>query len=151
MDDYFVWKTPNKTKFYSNCLTCLDCNKIGYIKYGDICSICLYPIINIKNAWLTPCRHSYHHICLLNYFYNYSKDDSFVKYSNDVPCPLCRCKLVDCCVTNDDDFENKIDELEDFWKNIHKKQYITCYKCKNPLGFTKNCDACVLYTKTGEI
>jgi hypothetical protein len=60
-----------------------------YIKPGEICPICYDPIINKKNAFLTPCGHSFHKTCL-----NQTHTSNLLRFGSKneekMPCPMCR-------------------------------------------------------------
>lgn len=132
-------------------------NKRCYIKFGEPCTICLNSIKYKKNAWITPCGHIFHKMCLINYYRHYETNNSIQKYSNEMPCPICREGLVLCCIGEDSiDYYNELnsnglDRLENFWLTIENRLPELCYKCKKILGFNKKCNKCLNYRKRGYI
>lgn len=130
-------------------------NKKCYIGSGELCSICIEPIFTKKSAWLTPCSHVFHRKCLINNYQYRKIHNMMIEFTNEVPCPICRTGLVDCCVglqTIDKyNSKNGLDTLENFWSNIDYIPYILCYKCEKALGMNKECAICEYYRITGDI
>jgi hypothetical protein len=130
-------------------------NKKCYIGFGEICSICTEPIISKKSAWLTPCGHPFHHKCLIENHYYREKNNMTIEYSNEIPCPVCRKGLIDCCIGIDninryrDTNNNGLDKLENFWLTIDIKPCLLCYDCNTELGMNKLCRFCNNYRCTG--
>ena len=138
-------------KFY----TPSDINKKCYIGFGEICSICLEPIITKTSAWLTPCCHVFHRKCLIDNYQFIKIHRMTIEYSNEIPCPVCREGFICCCVglENLDKYnsKNELDKLENFWSTIDIKPYLLCYKCRKGLGMNKLCIECESYRNTGRI
>jgi hypothetical protein len=137
------------------CDTKPSINKKCYIKFGDLCSICIEPILTKSSAWLTPCSHVFHRKCLIRNFQYRTIHEMTISFSNEIPCPVCREGHVDCCVGLDTlgkyiHTENGLDRLENFWQTINLMSYISCYKCDQGLGMNKQCINCENYRKTGE-
>jgi hypothetical protein len=125
----------------------------GYLApWKDTCSLCLDLITTRKNAYLTPCGHTFHSQCFLNYEHHAmcKKNYPILK------CPMCRCQLgfppfydvynIYCekC--------NGIDYLENYWHNEH--DYTKIHMClQQPrihyLGMNNQCDACLKYRQHG--
>ena len=131
----------------------LSINKKCYIGFGEICSICLDPIISKTTAWLTPCGHPFHRKCVMkNYNYRQIRNLT-LEYTNAIPCPVCRYGLIECCVglenLNKYNTENGLDKLENFWLRMNDSQYLSCYKCKKGMGLNLSCDICECYRETG--
>jgi hypothetical protein len=112
MDDNLIWSAyegnehndrPDFPTRIAYCgFTCYDGkpsikNKC-YIRFGELCYICIDPIISKRNAWLTPCGHQFHRKCLINNHRYRQKHNMTLEFSNEIPCPVCRDGLVDCCV-----------------------------------------------------
>lgn len=125
-----------------------------YIGFGEICSICIEPILSKRTAWLTHCGHSFHHKCLIeNYQYRYENCMFIDEYSDMVPCPVCREGLVGCCVGFDvlDRYNssNGLDQLENFWLKMDIMPYQVCWKCNTAVGTNKSCKICISYRVDG--
>jgi Ring finger domain len=128
-------------------------SKKCYIGFGELCSICIEPIIYRKTAWLTSCGHTFHRNCLKELYY-YDKQHIVNKYTNEIPCPNCREGLVECCMGiycferySD---ENGLDRLENNYEQIEKQLYQICWKCSRAVGMNKNCNNCLNYRKIGK-
>lgn len=125
-----------------------------YIRFGEICSICLEPILKKSSAWLTPCSHSFHRKCLINNHEFRKRHSMTIENSNEIPCPYCRTGLVDCCVGiySIDRYNSKygLDKLENFWLTKDLVTYKSCYKCDKGLGMNKLCLICEQYRITGK-
>jgi len=125
-----------------------------YIGFGEICSICIEPILSKTNAWLTSCGHPFHRKCIIeNYIYRQTHHMT-IEYSNAIPCPVCRTGLVDCCVGLESldkyNTNNGLDKLENFWLRMDfASSYELCYTCNKGLGMNKSCDNCKCYRNTG--
>lgn len=168
MDDNLIWSAYHTRKCCENspiCPTTIascgfesrpEMNQKCYIAFGDTCYICMDPITSKTNAWLTPCGHQFHRKCVItNHVYRQTHGMT-LEFSNEIPCPVCREGLVNCCVGIDDldkyhRPKNKLDVLENFWLSITFAPYVSCYKCDKGMGMTINCDACEKYRKTGRI
>lgn len=124
-----------------------------YIAFGEICSICMEPIVSKKNAWLTPCNHQFHRKCLINNHEYRRMHNMTLDFTNEIPCPVCRDGLVDCCVglhdLNKYNTKNGLDKLENFWLSINIAPYLLCYKCNKGLGMNISCETCEYYRNTG--
>lgn len=131
----------------------LSMKKKCYVGFGEICSICLDPIISKSTAWLTPCGHPFHRKCAINNHNYRQMHNMTLECSNSIPCPVCRFGLIECCVglENLDKYNTKngLDKLENFWLNINIKPYELCYNCNKGLGMNKSCDNCKSYRNTG--
>lgn len=129
-------------------------NKKCYIKFGEICSICIEPIITKKSAWLTPCGHTFHRKCLIDNFQYRTIHKMTIGHSNEIPCPVCREGLIWCCVGIDklDKYNSKngLDQLENFWHTIDINPYLLCWECDNAVGMKKSCNNCIQYRNTGK-
>ena len=144
-------------KIIADCGFCDDTkptiNKKCYIGFGEICSICIEPIITKSSAWLTSCGHSFHRKCLIDNYQFRKMNNMTIEYSNEIPCPVCRRGLVDCCVGIETlsryNSENGLDKLEDFWSFIELTPYLLCYDCEKGLGMNKLCKICKKYRNTG--
>jgi len=126
-----------------------------YIGLGETCAICMEPIMTKTSAWLTPCSHAFHKKCLIEN-YQYRKEQKMNnKYSNEVPCPVCRGGLVGCCVGLDvlDKYysKNGLDILENFWLTIDINPYRVCLKCNHGFGMNKLCHNCEYYRNKRKI
>jgi hypothetical protein len=169
MDDNLIWSAFEIERFnkcllvsptkISNCgFLCSDkpcINKKCYIGFGEMCSICIEPIMLKKDAWLTPCGHQFHRKCLINNHRYRQINSMTIEYSNEIPCPICRTGLVNCCVGIDDmdkyNSKNGLDCLENFWLSIDNASYIICYNCDKGMGMNLSCKECEYYRQTGII
>lgn len=129
-------------------------NKKCYIGFGELCSICVEPIITKTSAWLTPCGHSFHRKCLIENYQYRSINRMTIDHSNQIPCPVCREGHVGCCVglyaLDKYHSKNGLDKLENFWLKIDVAPYLFCYKCRKGLGMSKQCNYCDHYRNTGK-
>ena len=129
--------TPSKISLYE------DIKIRRYIVQGEQCSICLEPILHRNKSWLTPCGHAFHRKCICD-AYLYGRD---ARYTNMIPCPLCREELTDCCVgieyNNRYKGKNILDILENFWLTLETRSIEYCSPCRKPKGFTQNCERCI--------
>jgi hypothetical protein len=71
----------------------LKLNTRSYIPISAECPICLLPMIHKRNAWITYCGHAFHRTCLVQSYYSYMNNKDIVKYTNCIPCPICRSDL----------------------------------------------------------
>jgi len=128
-----------------------------YIKPGEMCSICLDPIIKKSNAFITWCGHPFHKKCL--FMYMQSKWSS-INPMHPVKCPMCRRMLGHPIfsqryrssyfnVWHKDD--NELDKLEDYELC---GEYATPVYCGNGYDhylLTKSdCESCQLYREKGD-
>jgi len=126
-----------------------------YIAFGEMCFICMDPIVSKNNAWLTPCGHAFHRKCLITNHQYRQKHNMTLEFSNEIPCPVCREGLVNCCVGLDDmdkyTPENGLDRLENFWSSFDVVSYLSCWRCEKGFGMNILCKPCEKYRNTGEI
>jgi Ring finger domain len=124
-----------------------------YIGFGEICSICLDPIISKRNAQLTSCGHQFHRKCIVENHVYRQMHRMTLEYSNEIPCPVCRSGLVECCVGLEDmdryHSENGLDKLENFWLSMWIAPYLMCWTCNEGLGMNMGCKTCETYRTTG--
>ena len=59
----------------------------SYMKIGEICAICISPILHKVNAHLTCCGHSFHKTCMLTAMHHADLSEL------DIVCPICRTDL----------------------------------------------------------
>ena len=122
-----------------------------YIKQGEECPICIEPIMNKTNAYLTCCGHSFHKLCIFKAFQQKNIDNVHDKFN----CPVCRTYL------GTDMYEifvrynckpGSLDFIENF---LLTKEYIIPYICSRGedhyLGLNSNCISCKRYRKKGII
>ena len=111
-----------------------------YIKFGEECSICYEPIFTKKSAYLTPCGHPFHALCI--HKWNLSS-------KNDGDCPICRQYYGDYeYIKMRYETENNLDKLEEFWINNHIKTPKYCFTDNRfdcITGTNKNCPKCIKY------
>ena len=60
----------------------------SYMKIGEICAICIEPILHKINAHLTCCGHSFHKTCMLATMHH-----TFLTQEFKIVCPMCRNEL----------------------------------------------------------
>ena len=84
---------------------------------------------------------------------------NITKYSNIMPCPMCRYELPTCCCGFDiekyqqiyGEPRHELDYLENF--EMLKDLLIPeeCYECKKYLGMNNNCEECKKYQVNGHV
>lgn len=126
-----------------------DFKRKCYIKPGEECPICFDKINSKKEAYLTPCGHSFHKSCLSNTFI--SKWEQ--KACSNLRCPMCRANLgCNPSLINRYNSDYSLDILENFWITKDFETPIFCsYKVKHGhfLGMNKECKNCKHYIITG--
>ncbi len=132
-------------------------NVRAYIHIGSTCPICLTSINHKRNAWITNCGHSFHRSCLMQSYNSYMNNPNIIKYTNCMPCPMCRYELPTCCCGFEiekyqqiyGEPRRELDYLENF--EMLKDLLIPeeCYKCKKYLGMNNNCKECKKYQTNG--
>lgn len=127
-----------------------DFKRKVYIRPGEECSVCLESIFQKNTAYLTPCGHSFHKLCL---FKVYETKEQKLK---NFKCPACRANLgypeFYCRYSPSYNFPkiNHLDSLEDFWLSKDFKTIQVCCKGRNhSLGMKKTCKNCLNYRKFG--
>lgn len=124
----------------------------SYIVPGEICSICLEPILVKSSAYITICGHGFHKCCITRaYESNATRSDT-----SNFNCPLCRCYL-GCDIEFIGDRYNMVrgtmDHLENFWWKFDKLVPALCDKTDtdhhHSIGMNKNCRSCLKYRATG--
>jgi len=135
---------------------CVPCNfkRKVYIKPGEECSICLEPIIQKNNSYLTSCGHSFHKLCAFKAF------ESKANNRESISCPLCRSNLgyplfyyrytcvfkINVASTT----FNALDYLEEFWLAKDFTSLQVCYRGNDhALGMKNTCRLCLKYRETG--
>ena len=115
-----------------------------YIRPNQECPICLEPILTKSSAFLTPCGHGYHKICMHRAF-----QVKWLSKQGGICCPLCRysdvsdyCVEKYCCWNEN---ANELDCLENFWLNIDYTLGTPCVDSDHYIGFKKNCKFCQKY------
>lgn len=127
-----------------------------YVKPGEECSICLEPVMTKQTAYLTPCGHSFHKICMFNALAAVAKNNRNFK------CPNCRANIgypdIYCRYTagfkaRDGGIyaaKHFLDTLEEFWL---AKEFTMIQMCetnyKHSLGLDSNCRCCLRYRVSG--
>lgn len=124
----------------------------SYIVPGELCTICLDPILVKSSAYITICGHGFHKNCIIRaYESKVTRSDS-----SDFDCPLCRCYL-GCDVEFIGDRYNTrrgtLDYLENFWWKFDTMMPALCDKTTSathhPIGMDKTCQSCLKYRATG--
>jgi hypothetical protein len=118
-----------------------------YIKQGEICPVCIDPIMTKSKAFLTLCGHSFHKSCIFKAFEQKSKD----KYASNFYCPICRTNLgmdvYDISVRYNVKAGN-LDTIENF---MITKEYMMPHICSKGwdhyLGINNTCKTCKKYRK----
>ena len=120
-----------------------------YIRPGEVCPICIDPILKKSEAYLTCCGHSFHKLCIFKCF----ESKSMNKYASNFKCPVCRKNQgmdMDDINYRYDAMSGSLDEVENF--NIRNK-YMRAEQCPSNynhyLGMNQNCSKCIKYRKTG--
>lgn len=129
-----------------------DLKRKCYIKAGDECPICMDPIFNKSNAYLTWCGHSFHKSCI----FHYMETKWVTKYASNTHCPMCRKSLGMGLHAMNERYAidylkpNYLDILENFWLT---KDYTVAHVCRNRydhyLGMKKNCKLCRKFVVDG--
>lgn len=130
----------------------------SYIPIGADCPICLSPIRQKRNAWITFCGHGFHRTCLMQSYNIYMNNKNIIHYTNCMPCPICRSMLPTCCcgfeITRYHQIygepRNELDVLEEFTQTCDLLIPMECLRCKEYLGMKKNCDKCSKYRLYGD-
>lgn len=126
------------------------------VPFGSVCAICMEPITNTKNAYLTECYHHFHKTCITAHY-----NASFIhkKFS----CPLCRHQLKRCLWLEtryalepwrlDKTYNNKkvkksVNVSFEFQRELFNEDIILCRGCDchqgcfNFVGRNPSCHAC---------
>lgn len=118
-----------------------------YIKPKEDCSICLDKIVKKTDAYLTPCGHSFHKLCIFKTLEN--------KPFSSLKCPNCRSKIGNPELISRYSGETELDRLENFWITKELENPVFCSnKGSGPnvhyLGLNKGCNTCKNYVKYGD-
>lgn len=118
-----------------------------YIRPNQECPICLEPILTKNSAFLTPCGHGFHKLCIHQAF-----ERNWLTKQGGIRCPLCRygdindyCVEKYCCWNM---YANDLDCLENFWFNKDITLATPCYSGDHYVGVDKNCSSCRKYRTT---
>jgi hypothetical protein len=137
------------------------------VRPGDECPICCDAIQTKTSAFVTPCGHAFHKLCLCKYM---ETKWLSTKYTSNARCPICRCSLGHpefvqryraSYFAYDQDQDEAVgeekkhialDKLEDFWISHEYKVPAFCsHGYDHYLGIDKNCFLCRSYREKGEI
>lgn len=115
-----------------------------YIRPEQDCPICLEPILTKTSAFLTPCGHGFHKMCIHRAF-----ETKWLTKQAGICCPICRysdisdyCVEKYCCWNRD---VNQLDGLENFWMSKDIMLGTPCFNGLHYIGFDKNCNYCKKY------
>jgi hypothetical protein len=115
-----------------------------YIRPNQECPICLEPILTKNSAFLTPCGHGFHKLCIHQAF-----EKNWLTKQGGISCPLCRYgDISDYCIEKYCSWNihaNDLDCLENFWFNKDMTLAIPCYSGHHYIGIDKNCISCKRY------
>ena len=128
-------------------------NNKMYISPDETCIICMQKVNVKSDAYLTDCGHSFHKICLSNY-YEYIELIS----NKNLKCPMCRSNLGQPCFYEKYNLFHADANGLDMLENLNILQCNIIHVCKNIetypkhyLGTKSICKKCVLYRKNGII
>jgi hypothetical protein len=118
-----------------------------YIKQNEECSICLDKILKKSDAYLTPCGHSFHKLCIFKTLEN--------KPFSSLKCPNCRSKIGNPELISRYSGETELDRLENFWITKELENPIFCRRAGSDfklhyLGLNTECHSCKKYVKYGD-
>jgi hypothetical protein len=156
------WNCPSHGEVSLNFVTSefiTTSHKPQCIPFGSVCAICMEPITNNKNAYLTECYHHFHKECITAHY-----NATFVHKKFD--CPLCRHQLKRCLwlesryalepwrldrTCNHKKVKKSVNVSFEFQRELFNEDIILCRGCDctpgcfNFVGRNPDCQACQLW------